>query len=409
MEQYQKYKPSRIDWISEIPIEWEAKRLKYHIDFFTGFAFKSEMFSIDQGIKLVRGINVKESVLNWGDTRFWNDSTDSLQDFFLRENDVLIAMDGSKVGKNYCIIKEEDLPLLLVQRVARLRANYLLIPKFLFYQIGCIYFLKWVDVSKTDPAVPHISPADIRNYPICLPPIEQQTHIVNFLDQKTIQISKLISNKRKLIELLKEERTAIINEAVSGKGKNWERKKLKYVAKLRDELIDNSEFKIAVENIESSSGRLVNMQEEKNYEGQLSAFFKGDTIFNKLRPYLHKVYLAEKDGGLYGELLIIYSIGELTPEFLFFKLFSKNFIDVVDGSTQGTKMPRANWNDFISQLLISFPKDKIEQTAIVQHIQTEIQQVDRTISKIEQEIELMNEYRTALISEVVTGKIKVAE
>ena len=70
-------------------------------------------------------------------------------------------------------------------------------------------------------------------------------------------------------------------------------------------------------------------------------------------------------------------------------------------------MPRANWNDFISQLLISFPKDKKEQTIIVNRIQTETQRIDNTISKTEKEIELMNEYRTALISEVVTGKIKV--
>ena len=194
---------------------------------------------------------------------------------------------------------------------------------------------------------------------------------------------------------------------MSGEGKNWKRKKLKYIAKLRDELIDNSDFKIAVENIESASGRLINMQEEKNYEGQLSAFKKGDTIFNKLRPYLHKVYFAEKDGGLFGELLVIYSIGEIIPEFLFYKLFSKEFIDIVDGSTQGTKMPRANWNDFISQLLISFPKDKKEQTVIVQYILTETQRTDITISKIEKEIVLLQEYRTALISEVVTGKVKI--
>jgi restriction endonuclease S subunit len=184
-------------------------------------------------------------------------------------------------------------------------------------------------------------------------------------------------------------------------------KKLKYVAKLREELIDDSDFKIAVENIESGTGKLVGMEEDKNYQGKLSAFRNGDTIFNKLRPYLHKVYYAEQDGGLFGELLIIYSLGELLPKFLFYKLFSKIFIDIVDGSTQGTKMPRANWNDFISLLAISFPKDKDEQRQIVQHIEAETKRIDGTISKIEKEIELLAEYRKALISEVVTGKIKV--
>jgi restriction endonuclease S subunit len=236
---------------------------------------------------------------------------------------------------------------------------------------------------------------------------DEQAAIEIFLDKKTAQINKLIAQKQKLVELLTEERLAIINEAVSGKGKNWEKKKLKYVVNLRDELIDKADFKIAVENIESRSGKLIDMKEEKHYEGKLAAFKKGDTVFNKLRPYLHKVYLAEKDGGLYGELLIIYSMEELISEFLFFKLFSKEFIDIVDGSTQGTKMPRANWSDFISQLLISFPKDKNEQATIVHYIQMETKRLEISISKIEKEMELMDEYRTTLISEVVTGKLKV--
>ena len=179
------------------------------------------------------------------------------------------------------------------------------------------------------------------------------------------------------------------------------------MAEIRDEEIEQADFVIAVENIESGTGRLVAMHEDKNYEGKLSVFIKGDTIFNKLRPYLHKVHLAEKDGGLFGELLILFSKGELTPEFLFYKLFAKSFVDIVDSSTQGTKMPRASWDDFISQLLISFPKSKNEQISIVQHIQAETQCIDNTISKIEKEIDLMQEYRTALISEVVTGKVKV--
>ncbi|MBK7159484.1 MAG: restriction endonuclease subunit S [Ignavibacteria bacterium] len=79
-------------------------------------------------------------------------------------------------------------------------------------------------------AIPQITVTQIKENPVILPTTEEQAAISSFLDDKTAQIDKLISNKEKLIELLKEERSAIINEAVRGEGKNWERKKLKYVA-----------------------------------------------------------------------------------------------------------------------------------------------------------------------------------
>ncbi len=382
-KQYSKYKPSGIDWIGEIPSHWDLKKLKYLAKIMNG-----------QDHKTVWDENGKYPIVGTGGE-------------FGKANQYLHNRPSVILGRKGTIDKPQfwDTPFWTVDTAYYTNIPAHTNPRFFFYCCKTILF----DLYKYGSAVPSMTQETLNQIKFATPPLTEQTAIASFLDEKIAQIDKLISNKQKLIELLKEERIATINEAVNGKGKNWEKKKLKYVAYLRDELIDTSDFKIAVENIESASGRLVNMGEDKNYEGQLSAFKKGDTIFNKLRPYLHKVYLAEKDGGLYGELLIVYSMDELIPEFLFFKLFSKEFIDIVDGSTQGTKMPRANWNDFISQLLISFPKDKKEQAIIVKLIQTETERIDHTISKIEKEIELMEEYRTTLISEVVTGKLKVTE
>ncbi|HEY5536240.1 MAG TPA: restriction endonuclease subunit S [Ignavibacteria bacterium] len=403
MNRYEKYKPSGIDWIGEIPSHWKLKKIKYLFQEHSGNGFPEDMQGRDGGdIPFFKVSDLNKSEINVETSNNYVSYEDVQEKRWnvIPENSILTAKIGEALRKNHrkislvkCIIDNNCIALYPI----------CLHPKFAFHLLTLIDF-DWFTNPGT---VPSISVEKLKNFKVVYLNVEEQTIIANFLDDKTAQIDKLIANKKNLIELLKEERTTLINEAVSGKGNNWERKKLKYVAKLRDELIDYSNFKIAVENIESASGRLINMEEEKHYDGQLSVFKKGDTIFNKLRPYLHKVYLAEKNGGLFGELLIIFSIGELIPEFLFFKLFSKNFIDVVDGSTQGTKMPRANWNDFISQLMISFPRDKTEQSQIVKYIQTETKRIDNTILKIEKEIELMNEYRTSLISEVVTGKIKV--
>jgi len=138
----------------------------------------------------------------------------------------------------------------------------------------------------------------------------------------------------------------------------------------------------------------------------LRKFQKGDVLFNKLRPYLAKAYLADKNGGCLGELLIFRSKGELIPTFLFYRVLSYDFIKIVDSSTYGSKMPRASWDDFISQLLIPYPQNG-EQTAIANYLDRKTDQMDDVISKTHHEIELLQEYRTALISEAVTGKIDV--
>src|SRR5680860_219797 len=78
---------------------------------------------------------------------------------------------------------------------------------------------------------------------------------------------------------------------------HWNLKKIKYCVNKRDEIIQEPKFLIAVENIESGTGKLIGLEAEKNYIGATNSFKKGDVIFNKLRPYLAKVYKAERDGG----------------------------------------------------------------------------------------------------------------
>ena len=247
-----------------------------------------------------------------------------------------------------------------------------------------------------------------------------------YLDGKCGEIDKLIANKQRIIALLQEERAAMINQAVT-RGLNpqaklkdsgiewlgnvpegWDVKKLKYLVDVVDEAVKETNFLIAVENIESKTGRIINWDSDKTYQGTINRFHKGDTLFNKLRPYLAKVYYAECEGGCIGELLILRPKGQLHDMFLFYRVISKDFIDTVDGSTYGTKMPRASWGDFISQLLTPIPPLP-EQQDIVEYIDQETARIDGILSRTRREIELLQEYRTALISDVVTGKVKVSQ
>lgn len=182
---------------------------------------------------------------------------------------------------------------------------------------------------------------------------------------------------------------------------HWELKRMKFCVDKHDDTAIDSEFLIAVENIESGTGKLQNLDKEQNFEGSITAFKEGDVIFNKLRPYLAKVYRAERDGGCFGELLILRGKEIYDNDYLYYLVFSKPFIDTVDSSTQGTKMPRANWDTFIKQIQIPVP-NKYEQTVIAKFLDHKTTQIDDLIAKKERLIQLLEEERTSIINQAVT-------
>ena len=133
-----------------------------------GFPFKSENFNTEEnGIKLVRGKNVTSGSFRWDeDTRWWNNLTSELYGYYLRENDIIIGMDGSRVGKNYAKVKKSDLPLLLVQRVACIRAKEGNDQDFIWSCISSPVFESYIDLIKTGTTIPHISAKQIGEYAI---------------------------------------------------------------------------------------------------------------------------------------------------------------------------------------------------------------------------------------------------
>jgi type I restriction enzyme S subunit len=212
-------KDSGINWIGKVPEHWKCSRLGYLVELISGFAFQSEEFyEGEDGIRLVRGDNVTEGRLRWGKkTRRWLKVTPDLEPFSLKESDVLIGMDGSKVGKNYSIVTKEDLPALLVQRVARLRSNKELKQKFLYYLIANHSFSQYIDSVKTNVAVPHMSPNDIQNYFIPIPSQEEQEKIFEFLDFEASRIDSLVLNIKSQIGKIEEFDQSLTYSLITGK------------------------------------------------------------------------------------------------------------------------------------------------------------------------------------------------
>jgi type I restriction enzyme S subunit len=141
---------------------------------------------------------------------------------------------------------------------------------------------------------------------------------------------------------------------------HWEIKRLKRCVRLVTMRASEQSNPIALENIESWTGKYV--AGDGSYDGEGIAFEKGDILFGKLRPYLAKAYLATGPGEAVGDFFVMRPNMEAQGSFLQSFLLTKNLIDMIDGSTFGAKMPRASW-DFLGAIPIPLPRPE-EQNAI---------------------------------------------
>lgn len=185
-----------------IPSDWEVKAIDQEIDLLTGFPFPSSGYR-ENGIRLLRCSNVKRGATDWskGIVQYWSNITPELKPYILNEGDIVIAMDGSLVGKSFARLTQDDLPAILLQRVARIRSNKVDLG-YLKEFICSDYFTKYCDIVKTSSAIPHISPKDIRGFVIPIPPTKnEQIAIATALSDADVLIrslEKLIAKKHNI-------------------------------------------------------------------------------------------------------------------------------------------------------------------------------------------------------------------
>lgn len=179
---------------------------------------------------------------------------------------------------------------------------------------------------------------------------------------------------------------------------HWNEVRLKHGLRLITEKASEDTFKVALENIESWSGRYI--ETETVFQGDGTAFQRGDLLFGKLRPYLAKALLVDAPGQAVGDFHVLRPTAEVHGRFALYYVLSRDFIAVVDGSTYGAKMPRASW-DFMANLPLPLPPPS-EQAAIVTFLDRETGKIDALVEEQRRLIELLKEKRQAIISHAVT-------
>ena len=186
-------------------------------------------------------------------------------------------------------------------------------------------------------------------------------------------------------------------------------KRLKHVVSLRRSRVDGigrGGPYVGLENIESRTGKLLSDATDANAlqppplgASPLSNFFeRDDVLFGKLRPYLAKTWVAEFSGRCSTELLVM-KPAEIAPGFLRYVCLWPEFVDAVDASTFGSKMPRADW-DFIGNVAVPVPERR-KQRAIADYLDRETARLDALVAEHRRLLDLLDEKRGALVTGAV--------
>ncbi len=407
MKPYPAYKDSGIEWIGKIPTHWKLKRLKYIFNFNTGWTpptGNSEYFT------------GKNKWVNIGDLneKFIYNTQNYISDRAIQESRIKLSprfslmysfkLTVGKVAFAGCdLYTNEAIISILPNDKDNLQFYYYLLPEILTYN------------SRENIYGANLLNQDlIKNSYLLLPPPEEQKIIARFLDEKICQIDSIISKKEKIIELLKEERTAVINEAVT-KGLNPN-------AEMKDsgiEWIKKIPKHWEVERLKSVCTFAYgdSLSNEYRIEGNVPVYGSNGIVGYHNKAITEKPCIIIGRKGSFGK--INFSEAECFPidtTYFIDSRFAKcdlkwlNYVLSLlelDMFSNDTGVPGLN-RDNAHNKRIPLPNIN-EQKIIADYLDRKTAEIDSQIENMTRAIGCLKEYRTALISEVVTGKIDVRE
>jgi len=214
-------KDSGVEWLGEVPAHWKVSKLGHYAQILTGFPFPSASFSHDESdVRLLRGANIGVGSLKWIDTVYWElNEGDMLSSYLMTEGQIVLGMDRPWISEGMRIarVTQDDMPCLLLQRVAAITPNAGLNDEYLYCLLASELFKAYVEPDLTGVSVPHISPEQILSFQIPIPPIDEQRMIGGFIKDQLDQMSALFQQASESVKLLQERRSALISAAVTGK------------------------------------------------------------------------------------------------------------------------------------------------------------------------------------------------
>ena len=438
MKRYPEYKESGVEWIGEMPRHWKKSRFKYEslVPVQYGLNINSDLYA-EQGIRFIRTTDITESgeLIDKGVYL----ETEAVEKIYLtQQNDFLISRSGT-LGRAY--LHQSDEKHTYGGYLVRFNFGCPIKSRFIFYFSKSRYFEHWVTLNTIQSTIGNVNGQKYSNLEIFLPSLTEQRRIVNFLNRKTQQIDKLIPIKERQIELLQEQRTTLINQAVT-KGldpnvemkpsgvewigeipAHWDVKKLKYIAKILPSNVDKhihpDEIQVRLCNYTDvyyndyiTVDTVLKKGSCKESEFAKLVLRKGDVIITKDSETADDIGVPTYVKDDLDDVVCGYHLTMIRPlaclgEYIFRFIQSdrtRRYFEVNSNGITRYGLGKAS----IENLLLPIPPDS-EQRQIAAFLDHKTQKIDELISAEQRKIERLKEYRQSLISEAVTGKIDVRD
>ena len=449
MNPYTSYKDSGVEWIGEIPSEWNRIKVKHLVDTSKYYqigdgdhgSIKPEMY-VESGIPYIRVQNLSwdgklsKKGLVYIDERVHSENLKSR----LIIGDLLVCKTGNTIGKIGVVDKnfgESNTTSSIGKITIDTKRHIVDFVKYVFQSKVIQKPILMTGIEKS--CQPGFNNNQLTEFYLFSPPLLDQTQIVSFLDTKTQKIDELIEKTEQKIELLKEKRTSLINHCVT-KGLNpnvemkdsgvewigeipshWKTPKMMWISNLITDgshfspvTTDEGKYYVTVSDVKSNNTidfincKKISEESFEDLKRNNCQPMEGDILLTKDGTIGRGLVVSDNDFVILSSLgLIRCDQNIVTPNYLLYYLLSGLCIDQMYSNVRGSGITRLTIN--LIKNLISIIPSLEEQTQIVEYLDEQTQKIDSTIEKETQRIELLKEYRQSLISEVVTGKIDVRD
>ncbi len=438
---YEEYKDINVGWINKIPSHWYTIPIKYTVkhpvaSFIDGDWIESKVIESD-GIRYLTTGNIGVLEYKEQGSGFISEETFSkLNCTEVFPGDLLISRLNEPIART-CIVPDLGYRIVVaVDNVIYRPETTLYNKRFIMYQMNCTPYTVNASFIARGSTMPRISRTMLGAIKLCIPPLAEQEVIAAYLDEKCGEINRAIDVQRKETELLGELKQTIITDAVT-KGldpnapmkdsgvewigkvpSHWEVMRLRFACEFRNGYTPSKANPDFWENGSIPWYRMEDIRESGRFLNEAKQYItrkavKGNGLFEAGSFILattatigeHAVLIADSLANQQFTNLKIRKLlsNRLSRDFFFYYLFVID--DYCKSTTRTATFPAVNMDD-LKNFGVTIPPLQ-EQQAIVAHIEDEVGKIDSRISRANRRIELLEELKQSIITEAVTGKIKV--
>lgn len=435
MKRYDKYKQTGSLWIGNIPSHWESKRLRFVCEFRNGYtpSKANPDFWTDGTIPWYRMEDIRDSGRHLKEAKQYV-TEEAVKGGGLFDAGSFILATTATIGEHAVLIVDSLANQRFTNLKIRKSLNTVVDNEFFFYFLYVIDdYCKSTTKTATFAAV---NIDDLKNFEVAIPPLQEQHRIVNYINNAISTYDAVISTQERRIALLEELKQSVITKAVThGINPNatlrpsgidwignipqhWEVMPLKYA--LREPLMYGANE--SADSDEESAPRYIRITDIDD-DGNLKVdtvcrlsrqkaesylLKKNDILFARSGATVGKTYIhINGEYACFAGYLIKAECNEkiANPFFVYYYTKSKYYSNWKEGINIQATIQNIGADKY-SVLSIPVPPLS-EQQEIVAYVDSKIKPIDASIAKAKREIELLKELKQSVITEAVTGKIKV--